>query len=122
MTETTDTSRSLPLLEDQSSDHGGCGCGGCGCSAADTDSDSSMSVTTEEEISTTTRIYAVSGMTCGHCTGAVTRELKAVDGVIDVQVDLVAEGTSAVTVASQAPLEDAQVAAALEEAGGYQLV
>jgi copper chaperone CopZ len=70
----------------------------------------------------TTHTYAVSGMTCGHCVGAVTRELKAVDGVADVQVDLVADGTSTVTVASRAPLEDARVAAALEEAGGYQLV
>ena len=35
MTETTDTPRTLPLLEEQRADSGGCGCGGCGCGAAD---------------------------------------------------------------------------------------
>jgi copper chaperone len=65
--------------------------------------------------------YAVTGMTCGHCANAVTSELTALDGVTDVQVDLVAGGTSTVTVASAQPLEDTQVAAALEEAGDYQL-
>ena len=38
MTETTDTPRSLPLLEDQTTDSDGCGCGGCGCGTADTGS------------------------------------------------------------------------------------
>jgi copper chaperone len=65
--------------------------------------------------------YAVIGMTCGHCASAVTSELTALDGVTDVQVDLVVGGTSTVTVASAQPLEDTQVAGALEEAGDYQL-
>ena len=69
----------------------------------------------------TTHSYAVSGMTCGHCAGAVTSELKALDGVTDVQVELVAGGTSTVTVASAQSLDEAQVAAALDEAGEYQL-
>jgi len=51
----------------------------------------------------TTHAYAVSGMTCGHCAAAVTSELKSLDGVTAVHVDLVAGGTSTVTVASQAP-------------------
>ena len=38
MTETTNTPRSLPLLEDQTTDSDGCGCGGCGCGTADTGS------------------------------------------------------------------------------------
>ena len=70
----------------------------------------------------TIHTYAVSGMTCGHCAAAVTSELKSLEGVTDVHVDLVAGGTSTVTVASQAPLDDIQVRAALEEAGEYQLV
>jgi hypothetical protein len=36
-------------------------------------------------------------------------------------VDLVAGGTSTVTVTSKTPLDQTQVAAALDEAGGYQL-
>lgn len=69
----------------------------------------------------TTQTYSVTGMTCGHCTGAVTGELKGLDGVSDVSVDLVAGGTSTVTVTSEAPLTDEAVAAALDEAGDYRL-
>ena len=39
----------------------------------------------------------------------------------DVTVDLVAGGTSTVTVTSVQPVQDAQVAAALDEAGDYHL-
>lgn len=69
----------------------------------------------------TNQTYAVTGMTCGHCAGAVTSELTALNGVTDVRVDLVAGGTSTVTVTSDHPLDDAQVATALEDAGEYQL-
>jgi len=49
------------------------------------------------------RVYAfgmrtelnVSGMTCGHCQTAVTKALKSVPGVEDVQVDLKA-GTAVI--------------------------
>ena len=68
-----------------------------------------------------TSTWTVSGMTCGHCAGAVTSELKSLDGVTDVHVELVAGGTSTVTVISSAPLDKAQVVAALDEAGDYQL-
>jgi copper chaperone CopZ len=69
----------------------------------------------------TTQTFNVTGMTCGHCAGAVTSELKALDGVNDVNVDLVAGGTSTVTVTSEAPIEEAKVVGALEEAGDYKL-
>jgi copper chaperone CopZ len=69
----------------------------------------------------TTKSYPVVGMTCGHCASAVTEELSALDGVRDVSVDLQAGATSTVTVSSDAPLSDEQVAAALDEAGNYQL-
>lgn len=69
----------------------------------------------------TTQTYSVTGMTCGHCAGAVTSELKAVEGVHDVEVDLVAGGTSKVTVTSDAPLDESTVAAALDEAGDYKI-
>ena len=64
-----------------------------------------------------TSTYTVTGMTCGHCAGAVTREISSLDGVADVQVDL---GSGAVTVTSDAPLSDDDVRAAVDEAG-YEL-
>jgi copper chaperone CopZ len=65
--------------------------------------------------------YKVTGMTCDHCVRAVSEELKNLDGVSDVTVDLVPDGTSAVTVTSDVPLTGDAVAAALDEAGGYHL-
>ncbi len=65
--------------------------------------------------------FQVDGMTCGHCAGHVTGELKAVDGVSDVVVDLVPGGTSTVTVEADRELTDAEITAALEEAGSYTL-
>jgi copper chaperone len=69
----------------------------------------------------TTTTYAVTGMSCEHCVNAVTTELGSLDGVSAVGVDLVAEGTSRVTVASDRPLSEEEVIAALDEAGGYQI-
>ena len=66
--------------------------------------------------------YRVTGMTCGHCVQAVSSELKAIDGVTDVTVDLDAAGASTVTVTSAGPLQPEQVSAALDEAGEYRLV
>ena len=66
----------------------------------------------------TTTTYHVKGMTCGHCVNAVSQELKRVEGVRSVDVDL-ASGT--VSVASVAPLDEALVSAAVDEAG-YELV
>ena len=62
--------------------------------------------------------YTVSGMTCGHCVGAVTQEVGALEGVSDVRVDL---ATGEVAVVSERPLDRASVAAAVDEAG-YELV
>jgi copper chaperone CopZ len=68
---------------------------------------------------TTTTLH-VTGMTCEHCVKAVTEELSALDGVQGVDVDLVAGGTSSVTVRSATPLSDDAVRAAVDEAG-YEL-
>lgn len=62
----------------------------------------------------TTQTYTVTGMTCSHCVNSVGSELKQVPGVTDVQVDL---SSGAVTVTSEQPLDDAAVAAAVDEAG-----
>lgn len=65
--------------------------------------------------------YQVVGMTCSHCVNAVTEELAGLDGVSDVGVQLVAGGTSVVTVTSAAFVRAEDVAAALDEAGDYRL-
>ena len=61
-----------------------------------------------------TTTYTVTGMTCGHCVGAVTEEVRKIDGVTAVDVDL---PTGQVTVSSDGPLDDAAVTAAVDEAG-----
>ncbi|MBN9178344.1 MAG: heavy-metal-associated domain-containing protein [Microbacterium sp.] len=62
--------------------------------------------------------YTVQGMTCAHCAGAVSREVRRIDGVEAVAVDV--EGGH-VTITSATELPDAAVAAAVDEAG-YTLV
>ncbi len=62
----------------------------------------------------TTTTYIVDGMTCGHCVNAVTSEIGILAGVTGVEVDL---STGAVSVTSTAPLTEADVAAAVDEAG-----
>jgi copper chaperone CopZ len=65
--------------------------------------------------------YQVAGLTCEHCVRAVTDELMTLDGVSDVTVQLNPGGLSAVTVTSDVPLAAEALAAALDEAGDYQL-
>ena len=61
-----------------------------------------------------TSTYTVTGMTCGHCVSAVTEEVTLVPGVTDVDVDL---ASGRLTVTSDAPVDDAAVRAAVDEAG-----
>jgi copper chaperone CopZ len=65
----------------------------------------------------TIETYNVTGMTCGHCVAAVETELRAVASVTEVTVDLTPGGTSHVTVTSDEPLAQDDVAAAVDEAG-----
>jgi copper chaperone CopZ len=58
--------------------------------------------------------YSVTGMSCGHCAGAVQGELGRLPGVTDVEVDLT---LGQVTVTSADRLDAAAVRAAVEEAG-----
>ncbi|AJT66962.1 heavy-metal-associated domain-containing protein [Streptomyces chattanoogensis] len=67
------------------------------------------------EVTTT---YKVTGMTCGHCEGAVSAEIDEIEGVTSVQA---VAATGLVTVTSAAPLDDEAVRAAVDEAG-YELV
>ena len=65
---------------------------------------------------TTTHIqtYDVIGMTCEHCVRAVIAEVSLIPGVLGVQVSLL-NGTA--TVSSAHPLEDRDIALAVQEAG-----
>ncbi|WP_156726532.1 heavy-metal-associated domain-containing protein [Streptomyces apocyni] len=66
---------------------------------------------------TVTAVYQVSGMTCGHCEGAVASEISEIAGVSSVKA---VAATGEVTVISDAPLDEAAVRAAVDEAG-YEL-
>jgi copper chaperone len=63
----------------------------------------------------------IQGMTCSHCVASVTEELSRLPGVTNVNVDLVAGGTSRVIVDSDTVLEAQEIEAAIDEAG-YELV
>ncbi|GAB3248361.1 heavy-metal-associated domain-containing protein [Nocardioides dilutus] len=63
---------------------------------------------------TVSSTWTVTGMTCGHCVASVTEEVAALAGVEDVEVDL---ATGRVVVTSAEPLDRADVAAAVDEAG-----
>ncbi|GAB2784902.1 heavy-metal-associated domain-containing protein [Streptomyces daliensis] len=68
-------------------------------------------------MSNVTTVYKVSGMTCGHCEGAVSEEVSEIEGVSSVKA---VASTGEVTVVSTAELDDEAVRAAVDEAG-YEL-
>ncbi|MFF5881485.1 heavy-metal-associated domain-containing protein [Streptomyces sp. NPDC012589] len=61
-----------------------------------------------------TAVYKVSGMSCGHCEGAVSSEISKIAGVGSVQASA---ATGEVTVTSAAPLDEEAVRVAVDEAG-----
>jgi len=63
---------------------------------------------------TGTTTFRVEGMTCDHCRTAVTSEVSAVTGVQAVTVEVEA-GT--VTVSADQPVDQSDIAAAVDEAG-----
>ncbi|KAF0848699.1 cation transporter [Nocardia caishijiensis] len=64
-----------------------------------------------------TTTYTVTGMTCGHCVSSVKQEIGKIDGVTSVDVDL---ASGLVRVDSASEVAEADVAAAVDEAG-YEL-
>jgi copper chaperone CopZ len=58
--------------------------------------------------------FTVTGMTCDHCRRAVTEEIAGVAGVESVSVDL---ASGSVTVTATEPVDRADIAAAVDEAG-----
>jgi len=72
----------------------------------------------DEEHIMSEAVYSVTGMTCGHCESAVTKEVTTIPGVTAVTAEA---KTGLVTVASERPLDDETIRAAVDEAG-YELV
>jgi copper chaperone CopZ len=62
--------------------------------------------------------YKVTGMTCGHCEAAVRSEVSEIAGVEQVEVSA---KTGSLVITSSAPVDDAPVLAAVDEAG-YEAV
>jgi copper chaperone CopZ len=75
-------------------------------------------MTAQTETPSVTTVYKVSGMSCGHCEGAISSEVSEIAGVSSVTA---VASTGEVTVVSAAPLDDEAVRAAVDEAG-YELV
>jgi copper chaperone CopZ len=65
-----------------------------------------------------TTVYKVSGMSCGHCEGAVSGEISEIPGVSSVKA---VASSGEVTVVSAAALDEEAVRAAVDEAG-FELV
>lgn len=65
-----------------------------------------------------TSTFTVKGMTCGHCVNHVSEEVKKIKGVTAVDITL---ETGAVAVTSDTEVTEADVEAAVVEAG-YELV
>ena len=63
---------------------------------------------------TSTATFTVSGMTCEHCVASVSDEVLEIAGVTGVDVDL---PTGRLTVTSDRPVSEEEVAAAVVEAG-----
>ncbi|MEV5429783.1 heavy-metal-associated domain-containing protein [Streptomyces sp. NPDC052701] len=61
-----------------------------------------------------TAVYKVSGMSCGHCEGAVSGEISRIPGVSSVKA---VASSGEVTVVSAAPLDEEAVRTAVDEAG-----
>lgn len=104
MTETNPT-KLLPMAE-------------ASCSCCATDGAEATTEAAAAPAAAVTAVYDVAGMTCSHCSKAVTAEVMKLPGVSDVQVD-VASGRVIVT--SEAPLERGSFVAAVDEAG-YEVV
>ncbi|WZH35319.1 MAG: cation transporter [Microbacterium enclense] len=89
---------------------GGCGSSSCGCGGG-------AAASTPGSVAEATTTVSVDGMTCAHCVRAVTDELNAVEGVTVVNVDLHAGAASLVHFRSSRPVDEAEIAAAIDEAG-----
>ncbi|KZX19651.1 heavy-metal-associated domain-containing protein [Rathayibacter tanaceti] len=99
-----------------SGSNGGCGSGACACGGHESTRHESRGPIA----AATVQSIGVAGMTCEHCVRSVTEELAAYPEVTGVDVSLVPDGVSTVTVGSTRPLGREEIAAAVADAG-YRL-
>ena len=109
----------LNLLASSAGGGGCCGGGSCGCGHGTAD-DTSAGAKAAENAGVEAS-FLVSGMTCGHCVASVTEEVGALEGVVNVAVDLNAQGASRVTVQATHPIEADALRTAIADAG-YEIV
>lgn len=102
----------------QSSGGGCCGGGACGCGHGAAEA---SAPTQGQAIEGVEASFLVSGMTCGHCVSSVTEEVGALEGVMNVSVDLNASGASRVTVQATHPIDADALRTAVADAG-YEIV
>lgn len=95
----------LPITDSNSS--------GCSCCGTGDDSTTTAGVGNIQ--------LQVQGMTCGHCASSVTEELEEIDGVRNVSVTLVPNGTSTVTVDADSGIDPTLLRNAVADAG-YEVV
>lgn len=103
------TARPLPMIDNG----GGCAC----CSPAPSTTEASLSAPEWHNAPAQVAAFQVEGMSCGHCVGRVTDAVKAMEGVTDVEVQLVPAGLSTVTVATDRLLLPTIVRSAIQETG-----
>lgn len=110
----------LPLLG-QSDAGGCCGGGSCGCGHGAASTDALTVADAQPGTAGVEATFLVSGMTCGHCVSSVTEEVGAIDGVVNVSVDLNTAGASRVTVQATHAISADALRTAVADAG-YDLV
>ncbi|HZG02586.1 MAG TPA: heavy-metal-associated domain-containing protein [Streptomyces sp.] len=87
------------------------------CCTPDGSCSTGTSQTTTAVADSRTTVYAVSGMSCGHCKATLTKAIGELDGVLSVDVDVAA---GQVTVTTGGAPDDALLAKVVDEAG-YEL-
>ena len=91
---------------------------GCGCCAAPGAVEGRLAAARDSGV---TASFLVEGMTCSHCMTSVTEELHDVAGVSAVDIQLVPDGASTVTIVSSAPIDRGRVQRAVADAG-YRVI
>lgn len=66
-------------------------------------------------------VVHATGLTCEHCAASVTEEVQEIENVNEVNVEVIKDGQSTITIEHDGELDDAKVEAAIAEAG-YQVV
>jgi copper chaperone CopZ len=64
-----------------------------------------------------TQNLLIEGMTCSHCVNSVTKAVSALPGVESVEIDLVPDGRSSLSVTGDDAVSDESIAGAVVDAG-----